>query len=196
MRRMNGPGSEQKRGGGAQRLGHQRGVTLLEVMMALLVFSLGLLGLGAMLIVSVQTNRNAFLLTQASFLAQSMADRMHGNLARVWTGDYAATYPTSDSDPCTSGATCSRAAVAMRDRALWSRQLVDSLPHSSAQLSCVNNTGVAIIEADQANGAPYPGLCTITISWSGQSLEHVAVSEAATTTSSATVETFAWNFQP
>ncbi len=45
-----------------------RGFTLLEVLIALLVFSLGLLGMAGLLIVSVKTNHSAYLRTQASFL--------------------------------------------------------------------------------------------------------------------------------
>ena len=64
-----------------------RGFTLLEVLIALLVFSLGLLGMAGLLIVSVKTNHSAYLRTQASFLAQSMADRMRSNMPHVWTAD-------------------------------------------------------------------------------------------------------------
>ncbi len=53
---------------------------MLEVLIALLVFSLGLLGMAGLLIVSVKTNHSAYLRTQASFLAQSMADRMRANM--------------------------------------------------------------------------------------------------------------------
>ena len=47
----------------------RRGFTLLEVLIALLVFSLGLLGLAGLMVVSVKTNQSAYLRTQASFLA-------------------------------------------------------------------------------------------------------------------------------
>ena len=57
----------------------RNGFTLLEVMIALLVFSLGLLGMAGLLAVSVRTNHGAYLRTQATFLAQSMADRMRAN---------------------------------------------------------------------------------------------------------------------
>jgi type IV pilus assembly protein PilV len=176
----------------------QCGATLLEVMIALLVFSLGLLGLAGMLVVSIKVNRSAYLLTQASFLAQSMADRMHGNLARVWSGDYSVTYPTADSTtvPCASGAACSRANVATRDKVLWSQQLTDSLPQSAALIGCVHDDNRPINATDQAGGAPFAGLCTITITWNGESLERVAPSDTATTTNAAVTESFTWKFQP
>ena len=48
----------------------RRGFTLLEVLIALLVFSLGLLGLAGLMVVSVKTNQSAFL----DFMAEHAAE--------------------------------------------------------------------------------------------------------------------------
>ncbi|MDE1962228.1 MAG: type IV pilus modification protein PilV, partial [Xanthomonadaceae bacterium] len=65
------------------------GFTLLEVLIALLIFSLGVLGMAGLLAVSVRTNHSAYLRTQATFLAQSMADRMRANASwALWTDLY------------------------------------------------------------------------------------------------------------
>lgn len=167
-----------------------RGFTLLEVLIALLVFSLGLLGLAGLLIVSVKTNHSAYLRTQASFLAQSMADRMRANMPRVWTQDYDTNYPTGDADPCTSGTTCTRANVAIRDRAVWSTQLTDQLPNAIAQIVCVPTAGVIVSAQDAANGAPYAGVCNLVIQWSESNLNRDAADTAPVQ------QTFAWAFQP
>jgi type IV pilus assembly protein PilV len=167
-----------------------RGFTLLEVLIALLVFSLGLLGMAGLLIVSVKTNHSAYLRTQASFLAQSMADRMRTNMPRIWTNDYNATYPTGDTDPCGSGATCTRANIAIRDKALWSTQLTDQLPNASAVIACVPNAAVNMTPQEAQNGAPYSGLCDFTITWSESNLDRNAGDLAPAT------QTFAWRFQP
>jgi type IV pilus assembly protein PilV len=167
-----------------------RGFTLLEVLIAMLVFSLGLLGMAGLLIVSVKTNHSAYLRTQASFLAQSMADRMRANMPRVWTSDYDATYPTGDTDPCASGGTCTRANVAVRDRAAWSTQLTDLLPNGSAVIACVQTPGVNVTAEDAENGAPYAGLCDMAITWSESQLDRNTTDTAPVT------QTFAWVFQP
>ena len=166
------------------------GFTLLEVLIALLVFSLGLLGMAGLLMVAVKTNHSAYLRTQASFLAQSMADRMRANTPRVWTGDYSTTYPTGDTDPCASGAACSRADVATRDKAIWSTQISDLLPNATAVIACTPNAGVTITTDEARNGAPYSGLCDVRISWSESNLDRNAADTAPVT------ETFAWVFQP
>jgi type IV pilus assembly protein PilV len=168
----------------------RRGFTLLEVLIALLVFSLGLLGMAGLLVVSVKTNHSAYLRTQASFLAQSMADRMRANVPRVWTGDYDGSYPTGDTDPCPVGSatSCSRADIATRDKAQWSTQLQDQLPNATATIACTPDGTVSVTAAEAAGGAPYTGLCMIQLQWSESSLDRDAAGAA--------VQTFAWAFQP
>jgi type IV pilus assembly protein PilV len=166
------------------------GFTLLEVLIALLVFSLGLLGTAGLLIVSLKTNHSAYLRTQASFLAQSMADRMRANTPRVWTSDYSTTYPSGDTDPCGGGASCTRADVATRDKAIWSTQLADLLPNATAVIACNPSAGVNITPEVAQNGAPFSGLCNLSISWSESNLDRNASDTAPVT------QTFAWMFQP
>jgi type IV pilus assembly protein PilV len=167
-----------------------RGFTLLEVLIALLVFSLGLLGLAGLMVVSFKTNHSAYLRTQASFLAVSMADRMRANTPRIWTDDYNTTYPTGDTDPCASGAACSRADVATRDKAEWSTQISDLLPNGAATIDCQPAAGVTVNALDAQNGAPYTGLCHIVIQWNEATLDRDQNNAGPTQ------QTFAWVFQP
>lgn len=164
-----------------------RGFSLLEVLIALLVFSLGLLGLAALLMVSVKTNHSAYLRTQASFLAQSMADRMRANSRSIWEGTYDGNYPiASGSTPgCDDTAPCSYSDVAARDKGIWSGQLKDSLPAGSGNITCERNSSVSV--TNFAGRPPYDGLCTIKLSWSESSLDAGA---------SNNTQTFAWKFQP
>jgi type IV pilus assembly protein PilV len=165
-----------------------RGFTLLEVLIALLVFSLGLLGMAGLLIVSVKTNHSAYLRTQASFLAQSMADRMRANMPQVWLNAYDTSYPSGGADPCTGGGTCTRANIAIRDKVVWSTQLTDQLPNGAAVIACVPTVGVNVTAQDQKNGAPYAGLCNININWNESSVDRGATGPQR--------QTFVWVFQP
>jgi type IV pilus assembly protein PilV len=169
-----------------------RGFTLIEVMIALLIFSLGLMGMAGLMVLSVKTNHSAYLRTQASFLAQSMADRMRANMGLI--NNYNGTYSqsTASADPCASGAACSPAQIVARDRALWSRQLADSLPNASATVNCA---GAVLGGTPHAGAAPYQGLCTLTIQWDEATLRRGVLS-ASPTTASADLQTFAWVFQP
>ena len=57
----------------------QRGTTLVETLVALLVLSIGLLGVAALQINALQTNQGAHVRSQASVLAYDIADRMRAN---------------------------------------------------------------------------------------------------------------------
>ena len=63
---------------------HQRGMTLIEVLIATLILSVGLLGVAATQISALKYTDSARMSTQASFIAYDMLDRMRANS----TGDY------------------------------------------------------------------------------------------------------------
>lgn len=175
-----------------QRQTCNRGFTLIEVMVALLIFSLGLMGMAGLMVLSVKTNHSAYLRTQASFLAQSLADRMRANMGLINSYNGAYSESTAGSDPCAGGAACTPAQLVTRDRAVWSRQLADSLPNATANVNCNGNVlgGVA-----HAGAAPYQGLCTLTIQWDEATLRRGVLS-ASPATAAADPQTFAWVFQP
>ncbi|HVJ62188.1 MAG TPA: type IV pilus modification protein PilV [Tahibacter sp.] len=165
-----------------------RGLSLVEVLVAVMVFSVGLIGLAGLMLVSQRTNHSAYLRTQASFLAQSMADRMRGNIGGVWAELYNQTYPQTGTPPaCSSGASCGMTDLAQRDRLAWSTQLTSLLPAPTATITCTRLSGMAVATELQAGGAPYDGLCTFVMTWSEASLS---------TTATSSQQTFAWVFQP
>lgn len=165
----------------------QRGFTLLEVLISVLVFSIGLLGVAGLMVLSVRTNHSAFLRTQASFLAESMADRMRTNLG--WVGQYNGTYDTSTNlatppTDCRASAACTPTQLAGYDLWVWNQQLVEHLPAPTAEIDCDDlppNPGYA-------GSQPYGGLCRMTITWTEANLSR---DDAAPAT-----QTFAWVFQP
>lgn len=164
------------------------GFSLLEVMIALVIFSIGLMGMAGLLMVSVRTNHSSYLRSQAGYLAQSMADRMRVNMPALWTNAYDRTYPVTGTAPaCTAG--CNIATIVTRDSILWSNAMTQFLPAPTANIRCVLNAG-ATVPADPraaADRAPYDGLCTITMTWAESPLS---------TGAGANFQTFAWVFQP
>jgi type IV pilus assembly protein PilV len=171
---------------------HRNGFTLLEVLIALLVFSFGLLGMAGLLAVSVQTNHSAYLRTQATFLAQGMADRMRANNLGLWNAKYNGTYNASTTGTASSclGSTpstsCTWSEVAARDTKVWSNQLVSFLPSPSATINCAT-TGTAPDANTLVERPPYNGQCTITIAWNEKSAEQDLSDHTASLT---------WVFQP
>ena len=175
----------------------RNGFTLLEVLIALLVFSLGLLGMAGLLAVSVQTNHSAYLRTQATFLAQGMADRMRANNLALWNGRgssttsaYDGTYNSSTAGStgtsCLGTSSCKWSNVVARDKKLWSNQLVSFLPNPSATIAC-KPTGTAPSGDALIERPPYNGQCTIRIAWNEKSAEQDLSDSTASLT---------WVFQP
>ena len=64
------------------------GFTMLEVLVAILVVSLGLLGLAGLQTVGLRNNTSSAQRTIATQLAYDIADRMRGNYAGFLSGDY------------------------------------------------------------------------------------------------------------
>ncbi len=66
---------------------HQSGFTLLEVLIALLVLAIGLLGLAALQTTGLRSNTMATTRTHATQLIYDIADRMRANVAGSYTTD-------------------------------------------------------------------------------------------------------------
>ncbi|WP_419708503.1 type IV pilus modification protein PilV [Pseudomonas sp. NFX224] len=69
----------------------QDGMTLIEVLVALLILSIGLLGAAAFQLNALKYTDSARMTSQASFIAYDMMDRIRANSA----ADYTVTPPTS-----------------------------------------------------------------------------------------------------
>ncbi|MEJ5061307.1 MULTISPECIES: type IV pilus modification protein PilV [unclassified Pseudomonas] len=69
----------------------QEGMTLIEVLVALLILSVGLLGAAAIQLNALKYTDSARMTSQASFIAYDMMDRIRANTA----ADYTVTPPTS-----------------------------------------------------------------------------------------------------
>jgi type IV pilus assembly protein PilV len=168
----------------------QRGVSLIEVLIAVLIFSIGLIGLAGLMVMATRSSHSAYLRTQVTFLAQTMADRMRANPAAVWNKSYNATYPTTGTQACTA-AGCSPAQLAAHDQQMWSSQLTTFLPSGSAKIDCEPNGITYTPTATQMSmRPPYGGSCSMSITWTERQ------NGDATHQDGATPQQFAWKFQP
>lgn len=124
---------------------HQAGFTLLEVLIALLILSIGLLGHAKLQLVGVRANTNAYLRTQATSLAQDFAERLRANRdaanAGVYAGlDYAAVdcaqpAPVCYDRPGTDAQDCAAAEIAAADTFEWVCQVRQLLPGGSVAVA-------------------------------------------------------------
>jgi len=149
------------------------GFTLLEVMIAVVVFSVGLIGLGLLLTSSIRANHVGFVHSQATFVAESIADRMRANVPGVWLDAYDGTWDGAAAVPannCGVGSPCTPAQVAARDVWAWGQMVSQLLPAGQGVVLCTPQALRPLPSAIALQTVPtYSGACTITLNWSEQS---------------------------
>lgn len=79
---------------------HSKGFTLIEVLVAVLVLSIGLLGIAGLQTRSLQFNGDAYYRTQAQLLATDLAERMRANWQASSTGLYFADFSAVKASDC------------------------------------------------------------------------------------------------
>jgi type IV pilus assembly protein PilV len=139
------------------------GFSLIEVMVALVVCSIGLLGLAKMESLAISSTSVAGSRSIAAIEASSLASAMHANPG-YWAAGLAPAVTTVSAAPANNfstsrtclvaGATsCVPAAMAFYDLQLWAAALQAVLPGYLATITCTTVVGV-------------PVTCTIQIQWS------------------------------
>jgi type IV pilus assembly protein PilV len=131
----------------------QSGFTLLEVMIALVIFSIGLLGLAGLQAGGLRSNTQAQLRTIATIQAYDMAERIRSNPRGVVDGDYnALDDATPTAGDCISN-TCTAAEMATYDYYEWELNTQNVLPSGHGTVSSA------------AVGGGAARLFTITVMW-------------------------------
>lgn len=119
-----------------------RGFTLIEVLIALVVLTVGLLGMAILMLTSLQSSQGAYMRSQASLLAYDIVERMRTNYTQaINTNDYALDASADDpAEPdCADSETgCDAAGQAELDMFQWRTTLSSSIPGSSATISRSN----------------------------------------------------------
>lgn len=132
-----------------------RGFSLIEALVALVVLSVGLLGIAALYVTSVSSGRTATLRTQAVMLASDLADRIRANRGGGLTYDDAASGVGAFTAACQpgggGGGACPPATMANEDKAEWLALVTARLPGATTLVSVV--------------GPPLPNTYTITLNW-------------------------------
>jgi type IV pilus assembly protein PilV len=134
------------------RMRPPRGFSLVEVLVALVVMAVGMLGIAALYVEGLRAGRTSVYRTTAVNLAADMADRIKAN--PVAGPAYAGTGPGADSG-CVNGAEpCTPDELAADDWFRWLADLQARLPQGSS----------AQVDFSPAAG-PAPARYTITVSW-------------------------------
>jgi type IV pilus assembly protein PilV len=127
----------------------QGGLSLIEMLIALLVLSFGLLGVAGLQAVSLKNNQSAYLRTQASFWAYEVIDRMRANRENALNGAYDMGDPE---DPDAGDSIPTADARATEDLTTWRAALAD-LPSGLGAVDCDAGICRVGVEWDDTRGA-------------------------------------------
>jgi type IV pilus assembly protein PilV len=151
----------------------QKGFTLIEILVSVVILSIGLLGVASLQVQGLKNNQSAYLRSQASILAYDIADRMRTNSAQAIQGEYDDfdSLGSVPSDPAcsTSNNGCSPAELVETDLFEWARRL--------------NGTAESMILLPDAQGKiiRHAGnLFTIQINWNETSWDDESESKVIT----------------
>ncbi len=145
--------------------GHRsHGFTIVEVLVALVVLSIGLLGIAKLMLFASHANDSAYLRSQATELAYEMLDTMRANRQAAVLHDYDTAINVVPSSPgsCVGIATgCGAAQLALYDVYSWKQRLAaptGSLPAGQGSVVTSNTT---------------PETATITVLWDDSAAQQV-----------------------
>jgi len=128
-----------------------KGFTLIEVLIALFVLAIGLLGMATLMMASMQSSQGASQRSAATVAAYDLAERMRTNRtqAAVAASPYAGNPAAAALPLCftdnTNTAGCSNADNVLLDRAQWAANLRNAIPDAEASIQQIDNTTFCIV---------------------------------------------------
>ena len=96
---------------------HQKGVTLIEVLVAIVIMAFGLIGIAALQTTAIANNVVSGEYTQAALLAQNMAERMRANREGVLANSYL--LAADPGVPASPPVNCATTLCTPANQALW-----------------------------------------------------------------------------
>lgn len=141
----------------------EKGFTMIEVVIALLVLMVGLLGIASMQTYGVQATMKSHQQAIAMVQAQDIADRIRTNISGLRSTQYTNAIPGAVPDPtCIELAdTCTSTQLAATDLFNWQTENAASLPLGQGSIVCTD------IDAATAGTLEAGSSCVITLRWDG-----------------------------
>lgn len=134
---------------------NQSGFTLVEVLVTLLIVSVGLLGVAALQLTTLRGNQEAYVRSQASVLAADILDRIRANPLAFRVGAYTVAL----------NGTGTAGSAAGKDLAAWQADIDRRLPGGAA----VSGGSIAMTQTATSTGDRF--IVTITIQWAERESE-------------------------
>lgn len=125
----------------------QKGTSLIEVLVAVVVLAVGLLGVAGMQASALRNNQSAYERTAATFLASSISERMASNRDRALAGDY--NTALAEGCPTPGGGT-----LAKEDLTAWINEMRSPSMLGDSACGAVNCALVGVVT-----------VCQVTLQW-------------------------------
>lgn len=133
------------------RVTFQKGYTLLEVLVAFFLLSVGMLGLAILQGVGLQGNNKSYLRSIAMVQAYDITDRMRANYPGVLMGSYDSLPVATTVDTSCLSTGCTPAQMAAIDGKQWTDEIALRLPSGTGvvtRLPAASTTAAPIFQVD------------------------------------------------
>lgn len=127
------------------KLKNQLGFTLLEVLISMLVLSIGLFGIASLQTNAVKLNTDALFLTRANNLSYFITDAMRANRQAALNGEYDTAFSTNN---CLYDTEINVNTIAVYDVKMWLNLLACNLPNGEGSISRVDQLFTVTIQWD------------------------------------------------
>jgi type IV pilus assembly protein PilV len=132
-----------------QKIKSERGITMIEVLVAIVIFAFGLLAIAGLQLAALKYQKGAWSRAGSATVATDLSERMRANTLAARQGLYQIVGSYSSlkaSPPAPSGcdakaAACTAAEIAQNDLAEWSANLAATLPGGVGTLVGTQATG-------------------------------------------------------
>lgn len=139
-------------------------MTLTEMIVAVLIMAIGILGVAGLQVVSIQQNRSALIRGQALQIGNDMLDRIRANRDGDYDGVTFAAAPPVDAEDCTAG-TCTEAEMAEYDIAQWKCELNSNDPAGDPFAICVTLGIAGVLPNGEGQIEVVDGVHEVTVRW-------------------------------
>jgi type IV pilus assembly protein PilV len=116
----------------SSRTNAQRGFSMVEVLVTMVIIAFGLLGVAGLLTTGLRNNQSSQLRTQASVLAYDMAERMRANRPAALNGEYALSSPGNP--------------IAASDKTAWNAALAAKLPSGTGTITSTTASNLVVFQ--------------------------------------------------
>lgn len=144
----------------------QTGVGLIEILIAIVILSIGFLAAAKMQVEGMRYSQGAYFLSQGNFMLRDMTDRMRANYQGVVDGHYKNfTTNSGTSEPaCIAASTrCSPAQIAQGDLHAWSKYLY--APANAVNFKPLLPSFDTLAASGQINHNAATDVYTVSVKW-------------------------------